>query len=275
MALTGDCRDEAALLLWGDSGCGKSTFFETLLGAMGSLGAIVSGRRAAGEREDHRQWLAGLQGKRLVVINEFPERGRWRSDDLNALIDGGPIEANRMRCDSSVFCSQAHVLMTSNHRPHASASSGIWRRLRQIEFRHKPEVPDTNLKHCLRRQLPGVLTWCLDGLRRWCERGRLPEVPAAIAEGVKRYRTDADPIARFVEDCTWRDVDGTIEVAVLYKAFVDWWTGEVGDRVPSKRTFGVALDDLGWAASTTLNRKRHRVGYRLRSATTQSNGSSS
>ena len=109
LALTGDCREEAALFVWGDAGCGKSTFFETLIAVMGSLGSTVSGKRVAGEREDHRQWLARLQGKRLVVINELPERGRWNTEDLNALIDGGPIEANRMRQDSIEFTSQAHV----------------------------------------------------------------------------------------------------------------------------------------------------------------------
>ena len=42
VALTGDCRDEAALFLWGDAGCGKSTFFETLLAVLGNLGTTVS-----------------------------------------------------------------------------------------------------------------------------------------------------------------------------------------------------------------------------------------
>ena len=263
LALTGDCRDEAALFLWGDPGSGKSTFFETLLAVMGSLGAAVSGKRVAGDREDHRQWIAALQGKRLVVINELPERGRWNSEDLNALIDGGPIEANRMRHDSIVFGSQAHLLITGNHRPNASASSGIWRRLRQIEFRHKPEFPDVSLKLKLRQQLPWVLAWCLEGLERWHERGWLPNVPAMVAAGVERYRAEADPIAQFVSECTAADDNGMIEVGVLYEAFSAWWTAEVSEQAPAKRTFGRALDDLGWPPSIVLSGKRQRVGYRL------------
>ena len=264
LALTGDCRDEAALFLWGDSGCGKSTFFETLLAVLGNLGTTVSGKRVAGDREDHRQWLARLQGRRLVVVNELPERGRWNTEDMNALIDGGPIEANRMRQDSIEFKSQAHVLITGNHRPNAAAASGIWRRLKQIEFRHKPQVPDVGLKEQLRCELPGVLRWCLQGLHRWRERGRLPDVPGAVSEGVERYRAAADPIARFVKECTVPDSIGTVEVAALYSAFSNWWLAEVGDHVPSKKALGAALDDLGWAPSVVAKGKRHRAGHRLR-----------
>ena len=263
IALTGDCRDEAALFLWGDTGCGKSTFFETFLAVLGNLGTTVSGKRVAGDREDHRQWLARLQGRRLVVINELPEKGRWNTEDLNSLIDGGPIEANRMRQDSEEFTSQAHVLITGNHRPNAAAASGIWRRLRVLELRHKPQVEDVALKEQLRRELPGVLRWCLGGLQRWAQRERLPKVPAVVEAGVEQYRAASDPIAQFIKECTVPDPKGRIEVAALHDAFTKWWLAEAGDHVPSKRALGVALDDLGWSPSVVIQRKKHRVGHRL------------
>ena len=198
------------------------------------------------------------------MINELPERSRWNTEDLNSLIDGGPIEANRMRQDSIEFKSQAHVLITGNHRPNAAAASGIWRRLRVVEFRHRPKVPDVALKAELRQELPGVLWWCLEGLRRWHERGgRLPKVPAVVAAGVEGYRKAADPIARFVEERTVPDANGRVEVAALYQAFSRWWEAEVGDRVPSKRSLGTALDDLGWSPSVVLKRKKHRIGHSL------------
>ena len=121
------------------------------------------------------------------------------------------------------------------------------------------------LKAELRHELPGVLRWCLEGLHRWHERGRrLPEVPAVVAAGVEGYRKAADPIARFVEERTAPDANGRVEVAVLYEAFSRWWVAEVGDRVPSKRALGAALDDLGWSPSVVLKRRKHRAGHRLR-----------
>ena len=267
VALTGDCRDEACIFAWGNPGSGKSTFSETLLAVAGTFGTTISGRRVAGERDDHRQWLAGLQGKRLVVVNELPERGRWHSDDLNLLIDGGRIEANRMRQNSDVFASRAHLLIASNHRPSAPAASGLWRRLRIVEFRNRPTVVDRELKRRLREDLPGVLAWMLQGLRRWKERGRLPDVPALMARGVERYRQAADPVSRFVVERTEPDAKASIEVAMLYNTFNSWWRVEVDDRVPSKKALGQDLDEMGWLPAVVRRGRRHRVGHRLRRAT--------
>ena len=85
---------------------------------------------------------------------------------LNPLISGEEIEANRMHRNSIHFDSQAHLIFMGNHRPSASAASGIWRRLCLIQFRHKPETPNPRLKAELAAELlPGILAWMLEGLR--------------------------------------------------------------------------------------------------------------
>ena len=167
LAMTGDCRDETFLFLWGTRGAGKGTFSETLCTLLGDYGATLSGERVAGEHQQHRQWMAGLQGKRFCLVNELPERGRWRCDDLNKLVSGEYIEANLMRQNSFTFRSQAHLLIIGNTQPSANAASGIWRRIRQVEFRHAPEQVDKMLKEKLLADLPGIAAWGLEGLRRW------------------------------------------------------------------------------------------------------------
>ncbi len=157
-ALTGDCRDEAMLFLYGQRGSGKSTFVETIAACFGSHGATVSGSRVAKESNQHAQWLAGLAGKRLVYVHELPDGGRWQSEYINTLIDGGMLEANRMRQDSINFKSVSHVIATGNHRPNAPSSDGIWRRLRIVQFQNVPEQPDTDLKTDLLADLAGVDT---------------------------------------------------------------------------------------------------------------------
>ena len=183
-ALTGDTRDEAMLFLYGRAGTGKSTFVETIQAAFGEYAASVSGSRIASEASQHLQWKAGLRGKRLLSINEIPDRGRWQSDSLNQLVSGEVIEANRMRADSVNFRSQLHVMATGNHKPRAGAASGIWRRLRIVEFQHKPETPDKGLKDALRGpELPGVFAWLLEGLDRWIGNGRSLGHPSRAESG--------------------------------------------------------------------------------------------
>ena len=76
-ALTGDVSNSVMLFLYGRPGSGKSTFVETLRAVFGDYAASVSGSRVAREN-GHSQWLAGLQGKRLVVINELPSAASGR-----------------------------------------------------------------------------------------------------------------------------------------------------------------------------------------------------
>ena len=267
--LTGDCRDQKCLFLWGEPGTGKTVFAETLRHVMGEYSAVVTGDRIAGRESGHRQWLVGLAGRRLVLINELPERGTWRTVDLNALIEGSGIEANSMHQNSVNFESQASVLIVGNHRPRASAASGIWRRLVQVKFRNKPADPDPDLLAKLKGEAAGVLAWMLEGAERWQERGRLPEVPAPIRQAVKAYRMEADPFARFLEERTEEAPADSVGADVLYTAFRDWWLAEVDSdekAVPKKRGFGIKLSEAGWPESQSVNGRRVRYGHRLKDA---------
>ena len=266
VALIGDCRDETILFPWGDPGSGKSTFYETLQRVSDATGAQISGERVAGERLDHRQWLAGLAGKRLCIINELPEHGRWNTADLNALADGSPIEANRMRQDSFTFRSQASIMLVGNHRPRASYSSGFWRRLALVEFRNKPNDPGTRLKIKLAAELGGVLAWQLEGLKRWHERGgRLAPKPPVIAQATASYRDAADDVGRYLAERTISDAAAEVKASVLFADLEAWWVEEGGTtKTPSKRAFGLKLDDMGYPARKGKQGTRMRRGLRLK-----------
>ena len=265
VAMTGSCIDETFLFLWGTLGAGKGTFSETLCAMLGEYGTTVAGERIAGERNEHRQWMAGLAGKRFVLINELPARGRWRSDDLNKLVSGEFIEANLMRQNSFHFRSQAHLLVVANTQPSANAASGIWRRIRQVEFRHKPQEVNTRLKEELLDDLPGIVAWALEGLRRWVERGHLPEAPQAIREGVERYANASDPVAEFVSEHTSPSPGNRIEVNTLFAAYVAAFKAENGidaEVFPKQRGFARRLTDL-WGSPQKSNGKTYRASRML------------
>ena len=265
--LTGVCSDQKALFVWGEPGTGKTVFAETLRHVMGSYATIVAGERIAGREGGHRQWIVGLQGRRLILINELPERGHWHAQDLNALIEGSALEGNSMRQNSITFESQASVVIVGNHRPRASAASGIWRRLVQVEFRNKPEKPDPKLLDKLKAEAPGVLAWMFEGASRWQARGHLPDVPDPIKQAVEAYRRESDPFAEYLVERTAKAPGQNVAVNELYADFGSWWKREVDadeKNVPKKRTFGVKLNEAGWAASLSVNGQRVRPGYCLK-----------
>ena len=91
------------LFLFGPPGCGKSTVADTLLHIAGSYGATLSAEHVVGDSNQHRAWLARLDRKRLVRINEMPSKGAWRTSDLLSLVSGEMITANHMRRDPFDF----------------------------------------------------------------------------------------------------------------------------------------------------------------------------
>ena len=264
--LSGSCHDQKALFLWGESGTGKSVFAEAIRHVLGSYGAVIAGERIAGREQGHRQWVVGLQGRRLVLVNELPERARWHTQDLNTLVEGGPLEGNSMRRDSVNFNSQASVMVVGNHRPRASAASGIWRRLVQIEFRNRPTSPDPKLLDKLKNEASGVLSWMLEGAVIWHDLGELPEVPEPIRQAVEAYRREADPVARWLEERTAKAPGQVVGVNDLYADFKNWWLAEIDadeKAVPKKRAFGTKLNEAGWPESESVNGRRVRDGYCL------------
>ena len=267
--LSGNCSDQKSVFVWGQSGTGKSVFVETLRHVMAGYSGVVAGERLTGREGGHRQWVMGLAGRRLVVVSELPERARWNTSDLNSLIEGGPLEANSMRKDSITFNSQASVILVGNHRPRASAASGIWRRLIQVEFRNRPEKPDPKLLDKLKAEAPGVLAWMAEGAARWHARGSLPQVPASIRQAVESYRREADPFAQFLDERTVKAPGEFVSVDHLYDDFRSWWLREVDSdekTVAKKRGFGTKLNEAGWPESIASNGRRVRPGYRLADA---------
>ncbi len=212
-ALTGDCRAEAMLFLYGEKGTGKSIIAETLLHVLGSYGAAVSASNLVGEHHQHKEWLARLAGKRLVWVNE-PTVGTWRTDLVLQMVSGEPMVANFMRQNSFQFRSRMKLVATGNDAPSAPPSSGYWRRIRQVGARHKPERPDDTLKAKLRDEAGQILQWLID----------LPDgptvgeadVPAEVRLAAQEAEAEQDPAGEWIKANLIADRKGTAISVEVY-----------------------------------------------------------
>ena len=102
-----------------------------------------------------------------------------------------------------------------------------------------------------KRMLEGCLLWLNEGL------GHVDVVDLAV----KEYRGQMSAIEAFMESECVRDINGRVKIADLYQAFVSWCEG-TNERVISKRTFGMRLDEMNvekYRDSDTW----YRVGWRL------------
>ena len=251
------CTDESIVFLDGPPRSGKSTLAESWLAAVGGYGVVRGGDRLAGDGLQHKQWLAGLAGARVVLVGEIPKGGRWDVANINSLASGEVLEANRMRQDSMEFRSVSKLLITGNHRPSAAAGSGFWRRLRLLECRSPPVTPDPTRKAQIRNELGRILHWALTGPEH-------ADVPATITNAVAEYRAESDSLAGWFEACVEEDAGACETVKAVWQNYRRFCAGVPVDPL-SEAAFGRELSErFGTSVRTRVDGKQARVRYGLR-----------
>ena len=245
----GDNRDHAVNVLQGDGGTGKTTFIETVTAALGDYAGRLPPSVLNGRHEQHPTGMAGIIGKRLVVATEVGG-GMWRSQALAEISGGDTLRARFMRKDFFDFAPVCTVWVLTNLPPSLHlVDKAMRRRLRMWPLDHQPETRDVHLPKRLRRDLPGVLRWIVEGAAKYSELGAVPECPAVRA-ATANYFDETDTIAGWLAERT--DANGWTKAATLYQDYEEWCKGQ-GYRPTGRPGWGTAL-------ARKAERKRLRGG---------------
>ena len=116
-------------------------------------------------------------------------------------------------------------------------SSGMWRRVRLIQFDKKFDPhQEPHLKETLMAEAPGILAWAIRGAVDWFKYG-LKNPPACILAATAAYEKEEDPVSEWLDTRTVRDAGG--ETRGSY-AFADYsaWANESGLRPWERLTAG-------------------------------------
>ncbi|MGD0205285.1 MAG: phage/plasmid primase, P4 family, partial [Dehalococcoidia bacterium] len=262
-SLTGDVSEQVLFFLHGTGANGKSTFLGALLDALGGYGRQAApGLLLAMRGERHPTEYADLEGARLVASVEVDEGRRLAEGLVKWLTGGDRMKARRMRQDFYEFRPTYKLWLAANCKPTITGTDlAIWRRIRLVPFivvipleEQDPHLPDT-----LRRELPGILAWAVQGCIDWQHYGlgTPPEVEAATAA----YRGEQDVLAGFLEECCIVSQDVSVATAALYKAYAEWCR-EAGEKPLAKRAFGLSLGERGFTPDRAyqLGRLWHGIG---------------
>lgn len=260
--LAGHRGEHLLPILWGSGANGKSVFVGTLQAVLGDYATSATPDLLIKKHgTDHPTALADLQGRRLVVVSETGEGRRLNEERAKLLTGGDRITARRMRQDYYEFAPTHQLLVQTNYQPIARGTDeGLWRRLRLIPFTVTipPNKRDTQLLDKIKDELPGVLNWALEGLKKYQrERFRTPE---AVTLATASYRTESDQIGRFIDDCCILAAHATATSRDLYDAYRKW-CDESGERATSQRNFGSRLEERGLEqARSNVARKWRGIG---------------
>lgn len=248
LSLTGDTSEQKLVFNYGKGKNGKSTLLEAIANVAGDYGKALpietfldQGRaRNAGQATPD---LAILPGVRLLRTSE-PERGAKLAEALIKLATGGdPIQARHLNRDYFEFVPQFKLTMSGNYRPKIEGvDEGIWRRVVLVPWDVTVEKPDRNLLEKLKTEGSGILNRLLDGIRDWLDNGLI--LPDEVVKATAAFRSDSDPIGRFLEVCTVADNGSRVQGSELYKVFVAWAKAN-GERESTNTYFGRSLADHG------------------------------
>lgn len=248
-AISGDVSEHILPVLYGTGANGKSTVLNALLEAAGEYGMQAAPDLLVAKRGGHPTEVADLFGMRVVASIEVEDGRRLAEALVKSLTGGDKVRARRMRQDFWQFDPTHTAFLCTNHKPEIRGTdNAIWRRIRMIPFTETipPAEQDKKLPEKLRSELPGILTWAVEGCLEWQCAGL--KAPDEVRKATGAYRSEMDVIGAFLRDECEIDESG----AEGYKATLkdvysryEEWCEEGGEKPETKRKFNARLTERG------------------------------
>ncbi len=265
MAAIGKVFCEGIVTANGGGRNGKSTFFNTIYGVLGTYAGTIDSNVLTTDRQNRGAALATLRGKRLVIAAELEEHQRLSTSTLKKLAstDNLTIE-EKYRSPEDIVPSHTLVLFT-NHLPRVgSTDDGTWRRIIVVPF--NAVIPEgtgvQNMSDLLVEEAgPAVLSWIIQGAVDFTLSGFKLTFPDAVAMATEEYRSRENWLERFISERCIREFfndTATTEIYTEYKT----WAQDTGEYTRRESDFAEALEKAGYQKITPKNRKTY-VGLRL------------
>lgn len=240
LALNGRNLEQLLFILYGEGANGKSVFLRILGMVFGTYHrATAMSTFDADSKNQYGDDMAALHGSRIVTAVES-ERDRKLAEAKVKLMTGGdPITCRFLHANLFTFWPQFTIFLALNHRPSISGRDhAIWRRIALIPFTRTFDGDDRDpeLEDKLAAELPGILTWALDGLAYYYAEGLVP--PASVQTAKEEYRSETDFVGQWLAESAEALADDS-EGINSTDAFTDYrlWSEERGEGKMGQKLF--------------------------------------
>lgn len=234
------------LMLYGAKRAGKGTIIRVLTAMMGENNVTST---SMAELNDPNFGLAGLPGKQLAVMGDLRFRSRDDGTAIERLLKitgDDTVLINRKHKDAYPAHLTTRFLIASNELPKMQDESGaLQSRIVLLKFKQSfLGREDHTLEERLMRELPGVLNWSLDGLKRLNKRIAEEHIgfiqPDDGKEDLKLITELSSPIIAFITECCELSPAAAIPKRELFGVW-KLWCQEVNQQPGTQTGFGKAL----------------------------------
>jgi P4 family phage/plasmid primase-like protien len=190
---------EAALVLQGEAGTGKSTVMAPITAIYGSACSSLS---LADLCHPSGYKLAQLRNK---LINLATELNTLEMDDtglFKQLVSGEQFTAREIYGHPFEMCSTATLVFLANSLPRFKhGTDAEARRLRFVKFSNRVARPDVKLKDKVAMEAEGVFTLLVQRACSLLNGRKLADQGKYGQEVAKRFQVSNDPMGQFVAQC--------------------------------------------------------------------------
>lgn len=250
---------EAMIISYGEGNNGKSTFWNSVAGVLGSYsGTISADTLTVGCKRNVKPELAEAKGKRLLIAAELEEGMRLSTSIVKQLCSTDEISAEKKYKDPFHFTPSHTLVLYTNHLPRVGAmDAGIWRRLIVIPFNAKIEGKEdikNYSEYLLKHAGPYILKWIIEGAQKVIKNDFKLKLPGCVEDAIAKYRDDNDWLGHFINECC-EVGDGLEEKSGNFYDAYRAYCSRVGEYVRNSAEFYTAVEQRGF---TRIKRKNGR-----------------
>ena len=240
---------EELIISYGVGSNGKSTFWNSIAGALGSYsGNISADTLTIGCKRNVKPELAEAKGKRLLIAAELEEGMRLNTSTVKQLCSTDEIFAEKKYKDPFSFKPSHTLVLYTNHLPKVGAiDDGIWRRLIVIPFNAKISGK-SDIKNysefLIKKSGEYIVKWLIEGAKKAINKHFKIKNPKVVQDAIEKYKQDNDWMTHFLEACCELGTGLEEKSGDVYLAYRSYCT-RTGEFIRSTAEFYNALEMRG------------------------------
>jgi putative DNA primase/helicase len=195
----------------------------------------------------------------LNVVTETSVGSQIADGGFKQIIANDPIQVNqKYKVSETIIPVAKHIIATNNLPEIHDSSAGVYNRLLIISFNKviANDKKDRDLENKLKKELVGIINWCVKGAKRLVANGGQFTKVAESTALLKEYKNSQNPLLGFIEegDVVERDENGRISTEAFRREFEKYKGGKEWKPI----TVGKKLKQMGFISESIQGVRYYR-----------------